>query len=217
MRPVVRRPYLNGPRCRDSGRRARRPPGAVSPRRTGPDPGPRLLAALLNVRPDELLGVLLEYLVDLVEDRVHVIGELLLTLLDVLVRLWRGLLGLLAALGSLPLTTGVLCRHSETSVLQGHPRSFNRILACQLLVQPWIGTSHLIRDLDQPWPLSAATSSVAVRQRSSRPPTCARVPRSGSRVGTRCRDSWPGTSKITESHAAAATASGYCRRHRPRK
>ena len=31
-------------------------------------------------------------------------------------------------------------------------------------------------------------------------PTWARLPRSGSIVGTRCRDSWPGRSKITESH-----------------
>src|SRR5487761_1277775 len=36
-----------------------------------------LLAALLDVRTDELLGVLLKHLVDFVEDRVHVVGELL--------------------------------------------------------------------------------------------------------------------------------------------
>src|SRR5260370_6979467 len=134
MRPVVRRPYLNGPRCRDSGRRARGLPGAVSPRRTGPDPSPRLLAALLNVRPDELLGVLLEYLVDLVEDRVHVIGELLLTLLDVLVRLWRGLLGLLAALGHLPLPPGALFHHPEPSSLQAHPPRSHPLLPRQPLL-----------------------------------------------------------------------------------
>ena len=40
-------------------------------------------------------------------------------------------------------------------------------------------------------PVSAATSSSAVSQRSSSSPTCARVPRSGSRVGTRCSDSRP--------------------------
>jgi hypothetical protein len=36
-----------------------------------------------------------------------------------------------------------------------------------------------------------------------------RVPRSGSSVGTRCSASLPGTSKMTESHEAAATSSGY--------
>jgi hypothetical protein len=52
--------------------------------------------------------------------------------------------------------------------------------------------------------LSAATRSPAVAQRSSRSPTWARVPRSGSSIGTRTSDSRP-TSKITESQDAAAT------------
>src|SRR6266568_129215 len=42
------------------------------------------LAALLHVGPHELLGVLLENLVDLVQDRVHVISELVLPLPDLL-------------------------------------------------------------------------------------------------------------------------------------
>src|SRR5258707_4224771 len=66
-------------------------------------------------------------------------------------------------------------------------------------------------------PVRAVTSSAAVAQRSRSSPTWAFVPRSGSRVGTRCRDSRPGMSKITESHEAAATESGYCCRQRPRK
>ena len=44
--------------------------------------------------------------------------------------------------------------------------------------------------------------------RAARPagaPTCSRVPRSGSSVGTRCSASRPGRSKITESQDAAAT------------
>ena len=71
----------------------------------------RLLAALLDVRADELLGVLLEHLVDLVEDRVHVVGELLVPLLDLLGRGGLVLLGFLGAPRRLPLAPGVLrCR-----------------------------------------------------------------------------------------------------------
>jgi hypothetical protein len=65
-------------------------------------------------------------------------------------------------------------------------------------------------------PASASTSSVASEQRSSSAPTCARVPRSGSSVGTRCSDSRP-TSKMTLSHDAAATCDGNWARQRPRK
>src|SRR3954452_12206925 len=53
--------------------------------RRRPDPRVRvgrwLLATLLDVGPDEVLGVLLEHVVDLVEDRVDVLAELLTTLL----------------------------------------------------------------------------------------------------------------------------------------
>ena len=44
--------------------------------------------------------------------------------------------------------------------------------------------------------------------RSSSSPTWALLPRSGSMVGTRCSDSRPGRSKITESQDAAATCVG---------
>src|SRR5690606_3329161 len=43
--------------------------------------GRNLLATLLHVRADEVLGVLLEHVVDLVEDRVDVLAELLPALL----------------------------------------------------------------------------------------------------------------------------------------
>src|SRR5579871_4337345 len=70
-----------------------------------------LLAALLDVRAHELLGVLLEHLVDLVEDRVDVVGELLVPLLDLLGGRGLVLLGLLGTPRRLPLAPGVLRRH----------------------------------------------------------------------------------------------------------
>src|SRR6266851_10218782 len=66
------------------------------------------LAALLHVGPDELLGVLLENLVDLVQDRVHVVSELVLPLPDLLAGLCLAFLLLLGAPGYLPLAAGVL-------------------------------------------------------------------------------------------------------------
>src|SRR5215470_15593811 len=57
---------------------------ATDPTATARPPASGLLAALLHVRPDELLGVLLEHLVDLVEDGIHVVGELFLPLPDFL-------------------------------------------------------------------------------------------------------------------------------------
>ena len=76
-----------------------RPPTA---NRRVPDPV-WLLAALLHVGTDELLGVLLEHLVDLVEDRIHVVGELFVPLPDFLGTARLGLFGLLGAPGGLPL------------------------------------------------------------------------------------------------------------------
>src|SRR5215468_7961972 len=69
------------------------------------------LAALLDVRTDELLGVLLEHLIDLVEDRVHVVGQLLVPLLDLIGRRGLVFLGLLGAPRRLPLASGVLRCH----------------------------------------------------------------------------------------------------------
>src|ERR1700753_3922902 len=76
-----------------------------------PGDGCGLLAALLHVRADELLSVLLEDLVDLVEDRVHVVGELLLPFPGLRVRGGLVFLGLLGAPRRLPLAPGVLLRH----------------------------------------------------------------------------------------------------------
>ena len=53
------------------------------------------------------------------------------------------------------------------------------------------------------------------RARRGAVPTWARLPRSGSMVGTRWSDSCPGRSKITESHDAAAMLSAYLLRQRP--
>src|SRR5580704_4363667 len=75
-----------------------------------------LLAALLHVRPNELLGVLLEHLVDLVEDGVDVVGELFVPLLDFLGTASLGLFGLFGAPRGLPLTACVLRCHVTTSV-----------------------------------------------------------------------------------------------------
>src|SRR6202042_295702 len=101
---------------------ARPPPRVqrVSPGRTRGErhPGPAAsrvpsVAALFHVGPYDILGVLLEHLVDLVENRVHVVGELLLPLLDVARCLRLRLLGLLAALRGLSLTASVLRRHAR--------------------------------------------------------------------------------------------------------
>src|SRR5450759_3789491 len=74
----------------------------------------RLLAALLHVRAHELLGVLLQHVVDLVQERVHVITELVVPLLDrvgcrVLGR--RGIDLFVLALVALLAATGVFHRH----------------------------------------------------------------------------------------------------------
>src|SRR5207244_13408798 len=99
-----------------------------------------LLAALLHVRPNELLGVLLEHLVDLVEDGVHVVGELFVPLLDFLCTASLGLFGLFGAPRGLPLTACVLRCHMTTSVspnaivTRGSPAQSR---------QPEIGTNSL--------------------------------------------------------------------------
>src|ERR1700761_1586559 len=76
-----------------------------------------LLAALLHVRADEFLGVLLENLVDLIEDGVYVVGELFVPFLGGLSRPSLDLFGLVCPLGGLPLPAGVLAGcHVSTSV-----------------------------------------------------------------------------------------------------
>src|ERR1700684_1116634 len=103
-RPPVRR----NQRPRGSFRCTRLVEATLLPRWPPRERGLTSLAALLHVRPDELLGVLLEHLVDLVQDRVDVVGQLVLALLDVLGSLRRSVLLLLAAPGRLTLAAGVL-------------------------------------------------------------------------------------------------------------
>src|ERR1700683_594209 len=101
-RPPVRR----NQRPRGSFRCTRLVEATLLPRWPPRERGLTSFAALLHVRPDELLGVLLEHLVDLVQDRIDVVGELVLPLLG--------------APRSLTLSAGVLCcRHAETSVIRG--------------------------------------------------------------------------------------------------
>src|SRR6185312_560089 len=77
------------------------------------------LPALLDVGADELLGVLLKDLIDFVEDRLHIIAELLLALLHLRGRLGGRVLGLFAAPGGLPLAASVLRCHT---ILRGPGR-----------------------------------------------------------------------------------------------
>src|SRR6201999_3043489 len=174
-----------------------------------PEPAGRLLAALLDVRAHEFLGVLLEHLVDLVQDRVDVIGELLVPLLDLFGRLRLCVLDFLGPAAGLALAARVLLCHP------GYLRQSGVFPAPEL--------SSPIRALFNRatryscCPVRADTRSAAVRARPSRSPTCFLVPRSGSRVGTRCSDSRPGMSKMTESQEAAATDSAYWGRQGPRE
>src|SRR5690606_36813090 len=74
--------------------------------------GVGLLAALLDVAAHELLGVLLEHLVDLVQNGVDIVRELLLALLDVRRRGRLGLLDLGLTPPCLLLAAGVLSSHA---------------------------------------------------------------------------------------------------------
>src|SRR5580704_13797699 len=144
IRPGSPSPPANGPDCRNCAEPSRYEPNANPPPKvvgtavpsTDPTAVPerdstpktpacpptanrraRLLAALLHVRPDELLRVLLEDFVDLVQDRVDIVGELFVALPDLLGGPGLRLLGLLGAPGGLPLTACVLVGcHVATSV-----------------------------------------------------------------------------------------------------
>src|SRR6266700_5239 len=136
--------YLAQDPTADAAAAARVPaPPAVSPRRNRAGRAARAsLAALLDVRADELLGVLLKHLVDLVEDRVHVVGELLMPLLDLLGRGGLVLLGLLSAPRRLPLAPGVLRCHVLFLRPWKEPNnSSNVILAPMSSAQPSAGVS----------------------------------------------------------------------------
>src|SRR3984957_16951941 len=91
----------------------------ANPPATRPTGRVRLLAALLDVGADELLGVLLEHFVDLIEDRVHVVGELLVPLLDLFGRRRLVLFGLVGAPRRLPLAPLVIRRHLRYLLRRG--------------------------------------------------------------------------------------------------
>src|SRR5258708_40148021 len=104
----------------------------------------RLLAALLDIGAHELLSVLLEHLVDLIEDRVHVVGELLVALLDLFGRGGLVFLGLLGAPRRLPLAPGILRCHVPFLRPWKEPdNSSNVILAPIRSVQPSPGLAVL--------------------------------------------------------------------------
>src|SRR5882757_1094642 len=147
------------------------------------------LPTLLHEAADELLRVLLQHLVDLVKNRVDVLVEPFLALGDVFLRL--DLLDLFLA--GRPLRLLVLLpavfRHGTPprTAVESRP------------------TDSLMRPYPAAPPVMVRTRSLAVSHWSSKAPTCALVPRKGSSVGIRCKDSLPGRSKITESQEAAAT------------
>src|SRR6185436_14813300 len=70
----------------------------------------RLLATLLDVGADEVLGVLLQDVVDLVEDRVDILAELLATLLP----RRRGVARLVVVAATAALALGLLLRHDAS-------------------------------------------------------------------------------------------------------
>src|SRR5207302_9471311 len=96
-----------------------------------------------------------------------------------------GFLGFLGAPRGLPLTACVFGCHVTTSVspnaivTAGHPAQSRLAKSVRTRDQPPTPARPQL-DLAHSWPVSAATSSAAVRQRSSSSPTCALVPRSGS-------------------------------------
>src|SRR5512142_478717 len=109
------------PACGSGGRDAEqrgRPAVTGRPREGSRPPvrARRLLAALLDVAADELLGILLEHRVDLVEKIVDVLRQLLVTLGDLRVHLRsRGLVvfGVPAGPPRLRLSTGVAGCHGR--------------------------------------------------------------------------------------------------------
>src|SRR3954471_4177796 len=84
-----------------------------------------LLASLLHVLPHEFLTVLLEHLVDLVQERVDVLGHLLVALGDLRVDRGLDLVGLLARAGGPLLPAGVSRRHGclQFRARGGSPRA----------------------------------------------------------------------------------------------
>src|SRR6476620_2228304 len=170
------------------------------------------LAALLDEPADELLRVGLEHPVDLVEHAVDVGDEVLLA--------GTGLRRGGGGLGTL--VRGVVPALGAALLLARHVRDLSLGAAAMRAAEmrgrvagdpPHSTLVGTCRDAEANSRSRVAASGL----RSRRRPTLARVPRSGSSIGTRCSEAWPGTSKITESHEAAAIWSGYFSRHLPRK
>src|SRR4051794_8475170 len=157
------------------------------------------LPSLLYVGSNKLLGIGLEYLVDLVEDRVDILGHFLVALGDVGVDRGLDLVGLLARARRLLLPAGVPGGHVVL-------RCCSWLMPARKLPPGGDIPGHPEVSVDQP-PVIVSTSSCAVAEASNSAPTCSRVPRSGSMVGMRTRFSRP-RSKTTESHEAAATCAG---------
>src|SRR5215469_7674286 len=109
-----------------------------------------LLPALLHVGPDEFLGVLLEHLVDLVQDRVDVVSQLvlplagLISLLDIRVHI------LLGSPLCLALNAGVLRRHALPPCSAVRPQS--QRYPGQPVWRPTLTALHWVSRADNSWP-----------------------------------------------------------------
>src|SRR5215217_886111 len=122
-------------------------------------PAPGLLAALLDVPPHELLGVLLKYGVDLIEQVVDVLGDLLVPLGDLRARLGR------RALVEFLVPTGLAGLRLTASVTGSHPLPSSNSG----------GVKNLHRPDDIQLEVMASNRSFALGQRSKSAPTCALV------------------------------------------
>ena len=160
-----------------------------------------LLAALLHVSPHELLGVLLEDGVDLVEQVVDFLVQLLVSFGCLGVHLGRRrLVDLLVPAGPCPdCDWPPVSRVAMSCLLRAVDAT---VPGADANVPPPIDADHPA--------VIASSRSLALGHRSNSAPTCCRVPRSGSIIGTRTSDSRP-TSKMTESQLAATTSAAYCR------
>src|SRR5664280_2500184 len=154
-----------------------------------------LLAALLHVRAHELLGVLLQHVVDLVQERVHVITELVVPLLDRVgcrVLGGRGIDLVVLAVGALLAATGVLHRHP-----------YSRLAAVAVKMNPTPRHRQ---------PRASAPPAVPIRRRGRRPARLRRCTgRSGGRHGPWCRAAARGSAP------AAASPDPHRRSHCPRR
>ena len=155
------------PGAEERGRRAGRHVASAS----------RSLAALLDEAADELLGVLLEHVVDLVEDRVDVVVELRLALRDVALGLGS------ASSDALALTSGWPCagRPRSRVAIGRPPLPSGPCRAALDLPVPIAGTAARRPDRRDASATPRAASSSAASAAVSSSPTCALVPRSGSR------------------------------------